>query len=167
MVDIPKRKDASGISGYSVNGHSYLTTKKGFYLNGFNTIINHASMLDLRNTEKYGLELVSRYTSIMKPLLQLDKLEESNTLSTTTIVYQVKSGAMINGKLYITAQILDEKHITLMFNYKYRVNSRDYFNSQNFYDDKITHKTKGSFKSSQWIRNRNRQEIYRRKYKER
>lgn len=167
MIGIAKKKDGSGISGYSVNGHSYLTTTTGFYLNGFSTIINHASMLDLKNAEKYGLELVSRYTAIVKPLLQLKKIKESNTLSTNTIVYQVKSGIMINGKLYITAQILDEKHITLMFNYKYRVNSRDFFDSQNLYDDKITHKTKGAFQSSRWVRNRNRQEEYRRKYKER
>lgn len=168
---MPKGKDESGIKGLSLNGHSYLTTDKGFYLQGFQTVIKDATNRDVYNAEKYGIELVSRYIKIQKELLYLKKIDEKQTLSTTTIIYQVKTGIMINGKLYITVQILDEHHITIMYNYRYRVDSRHFFNAENVFDRRITHKNtaKGSWghTTAKWIRNRNRQESIRRKYKER
>ena len=171
MFIVTKRSDSSGISGYSVYNKSYLTTEKGFYLNGFTTTIKQATKHNLYHAEDYGLQLVSRYTGIDQRLLRLDKIKESNTLSTTTIIYQVKTGSMINGKIYITAQILSEHDIIIMYNYRYRVNSRDYFNEENVMDNRITHKNAESGNwnnvSARWIRNRNRQEDTRRKYKER
>lgn len=168
---MPKGKDASGIKGLSLNGHSYLTTDKGFYLQGFQTIIKDATKKDIYNAEKYGLELVSRYIKIQKELLYLKKIDEKRTLSTTTVIYQVKTGIMTNGKLYITVQILDEQHMTIMYNYRYRTDSRHFFEVENVYDDRITHKNtaKGGWghTTAQWIRNRNKQENIRRKYKER
>lgn len=168
---MPKRKDDSGIAGYSIYNKSYLTTEKGFYLNGFTTTIKQATMHNLYHAEHYALQLVSRYTGIDIKLLKLKKLKESNTLSTTTIIYQVKTGSMINGKVYVTAQILSEHDITIMFNYKYRVNSYDFFRQADMLDNRITHKNgvKGNWSnvSTRWIRNRNRQEKIRRKYKER
>ena len=78
---------------------------------------------------------------------------------------------MINGKLYITVQILDEQHMTIMYNYRYRTDSKNFFEVENVYDDRITHKNtaKGSWghTTAKWIRNRNKQENIRRKYKER
>lgn len=168
---MPKGKDASGIKGLSLNGHSYLTTDKGFYLQGFQTIIKDATKKDVYNAEKYGLELVSRYIKIQKELLYLKKIDEKRTLSTTTVIYQVKTGIMINGKLYITVQILDEQHMTIMYNYRYRTDSKNFFEVENVYDDRITHRNtaKGSWEhtTAKWIRNRNKQENIRRKYKER
>lgn len=170
VVIIPKHKDNSGIPGYAMNNRSYLTTEKGFYLHGFETTIKKASRKDLTKAEDYALELVSRYSDIDIRLLHLNKLKEEHTLSTTTIIYQVTTGAMINGKVYITAQILDEHNITLMFNYSYRVDSKYFFQNSNLMDNRINYSNPlgaTDWKNASWVRHRNKQEVHRRRYKER
>lgn len=168
---MPKQKDASGIPGYSIHNKSYLTTEKGFYLQGFTTSIKNVGQHELSKAEHYAIELVSRYSKIDKRLLHLNKISESHTMSTTTFVYQVTTGSMINGKIYITAQILSEKNINLMFNYRYRVDSKHYFEVQDTFDSHINHHNNtvgwADWKNSRWIRHRNKQENHRKKYKER
>ena len=164
-----KKKDNTSISGLSLNGNTWLTSKKGFYQEGFKTTIHQATKLDLKNAEHYGLELVSRYTEIDQRLLQLHKIDERHQRSTTTIIYQVKSGIMINGKLYITAQIVDYGQYTLSFNYRYRNRSYDFFKITDT-NRAATHKFNQYSRDDKthWIRYRNKMEFYhRKKYKER
>lgn len=164
-----KKKDNSAIPGLSLSGNTWLTSKKGFYQEGFKTTIHHATKLDLKNAEHYGLELVSRYTKIDPRLLQLCKINELHERSTTTLIYQVKSGIMINGKLYVTAQIVDYNQYTLSFNYRYRNRSYDFFKDTDT-DRSATHQYNKFDKNDKthWIRYRNKLEFYhRKKYKER
>lgn len=165
---MPKRKDESGIKGLSLTGHAFLNSEKGYYLEGFQTTIKRATQKDVHNAEKYGLELVSRYIKIDQRLLYLHKINEEHTLSTTTMIYQVRSGIIINGKLYITVQILDLKHITIMYNYRYRTESRTYFETVDV-DNRINHVNEFDMnkRKSKWIQHRNKQELIRRKFKER
>lgn len=173
---IAKQKNESGIKGLSLTGAGFLNSKRGYYLEGFFTKINKASKKDLYNAEKYGLELVSRYEKIDLKLLQLKKIDQKGTISTTTEIYQVRTGAMINGKLYITAQVLSENYITIMYNYRYRTTSRDFFNIHDSLDSRVTHKNPGYGKGRKIGKKKvsrkvqlheNKQENIRRKYKER
>ena len=77
---------------------------------------------------------------------------------------------MINGKLYITAQVLSENYITIMYNYRYRTTSREFFNVHDSLDNRITHKNPGYGKGRGKRKvelHENKQENIRRKYKER
>lgn len=162
-----KKRNGIDIKGLSLNGETWLSSQKGFYLEGFHTMIKHATQLDLKNAEKYALELVSRYLKINQVLLSLNKIDENSEMSTTTIVYQVKSGIMINGKIYITAQILDNDNINLSFNFKYRTTSKNFFETVDIQDSKINHENiTHDTDSIHWVRHRNKQEIHRLKYKE-
>lgn len=164
-----KKKDNASIPGLSLNGTTWLTSKKGFYQQGFQTTIHQATKLDLKNAEHYGLELVSRYTKIDPRLLQLYKINEQRERSTTTITYQVKSGIMINGKLYVTAQIVDYNQYTISFNYRYRNRSYDFFKITDT-NRSATHQYNKFDRSDKthWVRYRNKLEFYhRKKYKER
>lgn len=159
----------SGIPGYSPLKRGYLNTEKGYYLYGFNTVIHQASRENVRNAKKYAIQLVSRYIGIKPILLKLKPIDENQTISTTTRVYQVKTGAMINGKIYITTQILDLKHITLTFNYRYRVSGYDYFHQSppKFKNRYIKTKTQQYHTERKLFTHNNRMQNSRRKYKER
>lgn len=160
---------ASGIAGYSPKMRGYLNTEKGYYLYGFNTVIHQASRENIKNAKKYAIQLVARYTGIKPILLKLKPIDESQTISTTTKVYQVKTGSMINGKIYITTQILDVKHITLTFNYRYRVSGYDYFHQSppKFKNRFIKDKSQQRHSNRKMFNHSRRIQVSHRKYKER
>ncbi len=161
-----KRKDESGIPGYSVNNKSYLTTDKAFYLQGFHTLIKDATKDDLYHAEQIGLNLVASYIKIQSELLHLKKLKIASTLSTTTVIYQVKTGVMVNGKLYITVQMIDEGDIWITYNYRYRVSGDDYLIEQGKKQSQVNLRRKYDWTSTEGRRYYNRRELKRRRQKE-
>ena len=180
-----KQKESISLRGVSLTGKSYLMTEKGFYLQGFNTTLNHLTTAHLKNYLNYGRDLVSRYEKLDPKLIQFKSIREEQNLSTVTEVHLVKTGAIIAGKLYITVQILNEDNVKINYNYRYRTSSEEFFNHQPNLDPSISGDNsealrlkamgqslsngkgdKGRFKNHKYVRIRNRNEFKRRKYKE-
>ena len=80
---------------------------------------------------KIGIELLSRYLLIDTRLLQLHLISTTNNYSTTTWEYQVTSGIIKYGKLYITTQVLSEDYITIDYHFRERVKPSQLANAYN------------------------------------
>ena len=180
-----KSKESTSLKGVSLTGKSYLMSEKGFYLQGFNTTLNHLTTAHLKNYLNYGRDLVSRYEKLNPKLVQFKLAHEEQSLSTTTEVHLVKTGAIVTGKLYITVQILNEDDVKINYNYRYRTSSEEFFNRQPNLNPQISGDNsetirlkaqgrtvssgkgdKGRFRNHKYVRIRNKNEYKRRKYKE-
>ena len=77
-----KQKESISLRGVSLTGKSYMMSEKGFYLQGFNTTLNHLTTAHLKNYMNYGRDLVSRYEQLDPKLIQFKLIhEEQNRLS--------------------------------------------------------------------------------------
>lgn len=178
-----KEKEGSSLPGVSITGGAYLNSTLGFYLQGFTTQIKHARYLQVKKAKYYGLELVSRFEKVDQALLSLKKIAERNTLTTNTFIYQVTTGSIIYGKLYITYQRFDEDDTNITYNYRYRDKSKTFFEENPNIDVRIKtgenqeakhmrsmNKKVGDdptrFKNHKYVRIRNKQETLRRRFKE-
>ena len=59
-----KKRNGIDIKGLSLNGETWLSSQKGFYLEGFHTMIKHATQLDLKNAEKALTSIVNEDGSL-------------------------------------------------------------------------------------------------------
>lgn len=162
-----------------------MQSKKGFYLQGFNTTLKHLTTKHLNFYLNYARDLISQFEQIDSKLIQFKLIHEEQNLSTTTEVHQVKTGTIVMGKVYIMVQILNEDDVKINYNYRYRTSSQDFFNSQPNLNPNISGanaeserlkslgKTitngqgdKGRFRNHKYVRIRNKNESKRRKYKE-
>ena len=116
------RKLETGLKGAdNAPVNRYLLTDKAYHAEGFTTHIRQATINEYENRCKIGLELLSRYLLIDIKLLQLHLINTTNSYSTTTMEYQVTSGIIKYGKLYITTQVLSEGYITIDYHFRERV----------------------------------------------
>lgn len=116
------RKLETGLKGAdNAPVNRYLLTDKAYHTEGFTTHIRQATKKEYENRCKIGLELLSRYLLIDVKLLQLHLINTTNSYSTTTMEYQVTSGIIKYGKLYITTQVLSEEYITIDYHFRERV----------------------------------------------
>lgn len=180
-----KQKESISLRGVSLTGKSYMMSEKGFYLQGFNTTLNHLTTAHLKNYLNYGRDLVSRYEQLDPRLIQFKLIHEEQNLSTVTEVHSVRTGAIVAGKLYVTVQILNEDDVKINYNYRFRTSSEDFFNRQPNLNPSITGANsetmrlkalgqsvskgkgdRGRFSNHKYVRIRNKNESKRRKYKE-
>ena len=116
------RKLETGLKGAdNAPVNRYLLTDKAYHTEGFTTHIRPATKQEYDSRCKIGLELLSRYLLIDTRLLQLHLISTTNNYSTTTWEYQVTSGIIKYGKLYITTQVLSEDYITIDYHFRERV----------------------------------------------
>lgn len=116
------RKLETGLKGAdNAPVNRYLLTDKAYHTEGFTTHIRPATKQEYDSRCKIGIELLSRYLLIDTRLLQLHLISTTNNYSTTTWEYQVTSGIIKYGKLYITTQVLSEDYITIDYHFRERV----------------------------------------------
>ena len=116
------RKLETGLKGAdNAPVNRYLLTDKAYHAEGFTTHIRQATKKEYESRCRIGLELLSRYLLIDIKLLQLHLVNTTNSYSTTTVEYQVTSGIIKYGKLYITTQVLSEEYITIDYHFRERV----------------------------------------------
>lgn len=126
------RKLETGLKGAdNAPVNRYLLTDKAYHTEGFTTHIRPATKQEYDSRCKIGLELLSRYLLIDTRLLQLHLISTTNNYSTTTWEYQVTSGIIKYGKLYITTQVLSEDYITIDYHFRERVKPSQLANAYN------------------------------------
>lgn len=126
------RKLETGLKGAdNAPVNRYLLTDKAYHTEGFTTHIRPATKQEYESRCKIGIELLSRYLLIDTRLLQLHLINTANNYSTTTWEYQVTSGIIKYGKLYITTQVLSEDYITIDYHFRERVKPSQLTNAYN------------------------------------
>lgn len=126
------RKLETGLKGAdNAPVNRYLLTDKAYHTEGFTTHIRPATKQEYESRCKIGIELLSRYLLIDTRLLQLHLISTTNNYSTTTWEYQVTSGIIKYGKLYITTQVLSEDYITIDYHFRERVKPSQLANAYN------------------------------------
>lgn len=105
---------------------SYLTSKEGYYLTGFNITIKKATQKDLDLASSYAVDLVAEFERIDPKLFFMVEKDHKYTLGTQTFIYQVRAGIMILGELTLTVQILPSSHYNLNYIYRYRASLAEY-----------------------------------------
>lgn len=126
------RKLETGLKGAdNAPVNRYLLTDKAYHTEGFTTHIRPATKQEYDSRCKIGIELLSRYLLIDTRLLQLHLISTTNNYSTTTWEYQVTSGIIKYGKLYITTQVLSEDYITIDYHFRERVKPSQLANAYN------------------------------------
>lgn len=126
------RKLETGLKGAdNAPVNRYLLTDKAYHTEGFTTHIRPATKQEYESRCKIGIELLSRYLLIDTRLLQIHLISTTNSYSTTTWEYQVTSGIIKYGKLYLTTQVLSEDYITIDYHFRERVKPSQLANAYN------------------------------------
>lgn len=104
---------------------SYYEAKKGYYVPAFSTKISDATKKEQDLATSFGLELVSAYQKIARPLLYLEEKNQESDVDSKLIVYYVHLATATVGKLYILTQVVGTK-TNIQYIYKYRTKGDDY-----------------------------------------
>lgn len=113
-----------GSTGTPENQRAFYEAKHAYYIIGTSVRIDPATNRDIELAYNYGLDIVSKFHGIIKPLIQLYSREkdkrQSNTTTTTT--YYAMVGKNVIGRLVVMVQQTKFTQ-SIYFIYYYRGNS--------------------------------------------
>ena len=123
-------KNNGRLIGVGITRKGYLQSEKGYYTQGFSTLIKKATEKDISLAEKYALDLVSDFEEIKEILLSLHKRDEDTSLTSVTTTYEVRTGKLICGLMIITISRLLTRNM-ISFNYLKRISPLEFYRSHN------------------------------------